>query len=214
MIVAGLVTCISHVAWAQYPYQEPVGVTPRSLEKKFQNWAHGYVVLVTGDTVRCEMNYNGSVSEGLLQVRDDGNTLTLSVKEVKAFSYFDEKENLTRRFYTLPIYAENTSTLREYFLEYVYENPHIAILRHHTVTLKTYNSNPTYPASFKDVVPYQQNYLLNVQTGKLFALNKKEAMTLMETKKNEIEAYLRSNSIKLKRKVEDYIKVLDYYATL
>lgn len=212
-IALGLALFISNGVLAQNaPYQEQQGVSPRQLEKLLQNWTRGYVVLVTGDTVRCEMNYSPAVSEGLLQVKEDGNILTLSVKEVRAFSYLDQKKNITRRFYTFPVYDENISTSREYFLEFIYENPHAAILNHHMLVNKVLGSPYGKGGSYTTIM--ELKYLLDVHTGKLVQLSKKEAMALMASKRDMVEAYIKSNSIKLKNDVGEYIKVLDYYATL
>jgi hypothetical protein len=212
-IVLALALLVSYGGLAQTaPYQEQQGISPRQLEKTLQNWTQGYVVLVTGDTVRCEMNYSPAVSEGLLQVKDDGNILTLSVKEVKAFSYLDQKKKVTRRFYTFPVYDENVSTSREYFLEFIYENPHAAILNHHMLVNKVMGSPYTKGGNYAMIM--ELKYLLDVHTGKLVQLSKKEAMALMASKRDMVEAYIKENSIKLKNDVEEYIKVLDYYATL
>jgi len=212
-IALGLALIISNGVLAQNaPYQEQQGVSPRQVEKALQNWTRGFVVLVTGDTVRCEMNYSPAVSEGLLQVKDEGNILTLSVKEVKAFSYSDKKKNITRRFYTFPVYDENKSTTREYFLEFIYENPHAAILNHHMLVNKVLSSPYSNGASYAMIM--ELKYLLDVRTGKLVQLSKKEAMALMASKRDMVEAYIKANSIRLKNDVEEYIKVLDYYATL
>lgn len=141
---------ISHGVCAQMYYTPPPSGTrglssPKRLEKNLENWVQGSVVLVTGDTVRCEMSYNPAVEEGLVQVKDGGNMLTLSVKEVKCFSYFDVEENKTRRYYSLPVYDEEVSTIREHFLEHVYENSHMAIFSRRVVHLENHVFQPCHP---------------------------------------------------------------------
>jgi hypothetical protein len=206
--------CLSRGTWAQGYSNAPAAgenimVSPNRLEENLANWVQGSIVLVTGDTVPCKMNYNPLVTEGLLQVKDEGNILTLSVREVKAFSYFDLEENKTRRFYTLPVHSEDISKTREYFLEHIYENPAIAILRHHTVQLRNYPYDP-----ITHVLPVEYNFLLNVHTGELRDFNEKEALALMENKEDKVRAFMKTNNIKLRKDVKDYILVFNYYASL
>src|SRR5687767_529540 len=85
------------------------------------DWTQGMVVLETNDTVACVLRYNQMVPEGLLQVKDGENILTLSVKDVKCFFFFDAAKNRYRKFFTLSV-PINREMQREMFLEYIYGN--------------------------------------------------------------------------------------------
>lgn len=200
-----LLLCPSQIGWSQ--------VNPKTLEKKFTDWVTGYVVLVTGDTIHCEMTYSPAVSEGMLQVKDEFTTLALTVKDVKTFYYVDSK-NRPHRFYALSVLDESTSMKREHFLEYIYGNPYVAILSRRTLELKSRNrqqpsGNQGYRVSQTDV-----NYLLNVISGQLSEFNEKEALALMIKKADEVNAYIKTNHIRLKKDLDDYIQVFDYFAKL
>src|SRR4051794_25208193 len=80
-------------------------------------WMQGKVILETGDTIACPLRYNPLVTEGLLQVMDGENMLTLSIRDVKGFLFYDEQKHKTRRFYTLAVNM-NAEFEREFFLEY------------------------------------------------------------------------------------------------
>ena len=213
-IVLWLIMGISHGVCAQVYSTPPLSGTPGlssgvRLAKNLEHWVQGSVVLVTGDTVPCEMSYNPAVEEGLLQVKDGEGMLTLSVKDVTSFFYFDTEKSKTRRYYSMPVHDENASITREYFLEHVYENADMAILSRRVVRLGGNLFN-----SLTEVVPVDLNFLLDVHTGTLQELKEAEAMALMKSKSDQVKAYMKTNGIKLKSDVKDYILVFNYYASL
>src|SRR5690606_25509908 len=95
----------------------------------FPDWTAGLVVLETDDTVSCTLRFNQMVPEGLLQVLDGENILTLSVKDVKCFFFFDPKKDRYRKFFTLSVPFRG-AVAREMFLEYIYGNGRVSILNH------------------------------------------------------------------------------------
>lgn len=170
----------------------------------FPDWTHGLVVLETNDTVACELRFNQMVPEGLLQVLDGGNILTLSVRDVKCFFFFDPVKDRYRKFFTLtvPIGGE---VPRETFLEYVYGNERVSILNHKTMGLP-YSYMEFTP--FKQPVPLNRQYLLNCKTGALLPLSEENAFTLLE-KKEEVSRFVAKNDLRF-RKLSDYVKIFEY----
>ena len=55
---------------------------------------------------------------------------------------------------------------------------------------------------------------LDDHTGTVRELNEVEAMALMKGKAGKVRVYMKTNNIKLKRDVGDYIRVFDYYLSL
>jgi hypothetical protein len=187
-------------------------INPRKLEERYTNWKNGTVVLDTGDTIACELSYNQTVSEGLLQVKDGDNVLTLTVNDVFAFSYFDHDKEHMRTFLALAVKnAEGSNYKRKYFLEYHYGNDKIAIVSHKTIFILHINTN--YYNDLKKPVPIAYRYLLNVETDEIFPFDEDNAIFLMKDKEKIIKNYMNENKLKL-RKEEDYIKVFQYYASL
>ncbi len=182
----------------------PSTSNPKHLLQYFPDWTQGVVVLETGDTVACTLRYNQMVSEGLLQVIDGQNILTLSVKDVKGFFFYDATRKRHRQFYTLMV-PLNTNVRREMFLEYIYSNERVSILNHKTMDLahSYMEVNP-----FKQLVPVNKQYLLNFETGDLTPLSQKSALSLLQSKPRSLR-YIRENDIRFK-KLSDYIRVFEY----
>src|SRR5687768_1214751 len=93
------------------------------------HWHNGNVVLENGDTVSCKMRYNTSLPEGVVQVLDGEITRSLSVKDVKAFSFQDEVKNRYRKFQRLEL-KEGEFEGKVFFCELLYKNTRFSILRH------------------------------------------------------------------------------------
>jgi hypothetical protein len=174
----------------------------------FPDWTPGVVVLETNDTVSCSIRYNQMVPEGLLQVLDGNNILTLSVKDVKCFFYLDPGKNRYRNFFTLAVPFEGKPS-REMFLEYIYGNEHVSILNHKTMGLAHSYMEFT---PFKQPIPLNKLYLLNTSTGEVLPISEKNALSFLE-KKPEVAAYIENNDIRF-RKLSDYVKVFEYERSL
>src|SRR5690606_11939882 len=129
-----------------------------------------------------------------LQVLDEGNVLTLSVKEVKCFFFFDPKKNRYRKFFTLSVPIHGTID-REIFLEYVYGNERVSILNHKTMGLAHAYMGFT---PFKQPSPVSKQYLLNCLTGTLMPISRDNALTLI-TKKPDVAAFIESHDIRFKK---------------
>lgn len=172
------------------------------------DWTSGLVVLETNDTISCTLRFNQMVSEGLLQALDGDNILTLSVKDVKSFLFFDPKKNRYRRFFTLSI-PLNGYVTREMFLEYVYGNENVSILNHKTMGLAhTYMEF----SPLKQATPMNKQYLLDSSTGVLLPMSKENALSLLGNKE-KMASFIESNEIRF-RKVSDYVKIFEYHRSL
>lgn len=170
----------------------------------YPDWTSGVVVLETNDTVACMLRYNQFVSEGLLQVKDSDNILTLSVKDVKSFFFFDSLTSRYRKFFTLSV-PLNGQRSREMFLEYVYGNETVSILNHKTMGLAHAYMEFT---PFKQPVPLNRQYLLDCRSGKVMPISVQNALALLN-KKQQVSRFIDENGIRFK-KLSDYVKVFEY----
>ncbi len=170
----------------------------------YPDWTRGTVVLETNDTVTCDLRFNQMVPEGLLQVLDRDHVLTLSVKDVKCFYFFDERRDRYRKFFTLNIPLNNRVN-REMFVEYVYGNDRVTILNHKTMGLP-YDYMEFTP--FKQPIPLNRQYLLDVRSGTLLPVSRENALTLVR-KKEQVEKFIKQNDIRF-RKLSDFVKVFEY----
>ena len=160
---------------------------PNNPVQFFPNWTPGLVVLETNDTVACTLRYNQMVPEGLLQVLDGENILTLSVKDVKCFFFFDRRKNRYRKFFTLSV-PLNSNVRREMFLEYIYGNDRVSILNHKTMGLAHTYMEFT---PFKQPVPLNKQYLLDCRSGELLPITEDNAISLLD-KKEEVAGFIES----------------------
>ena len=181
---------------------------PKAQIPFFPDWTPGVVVLETNDTVSCLLRYNQMVPEGLLQVLEGETVLTLSVRDVKCFFFFDNRKERYRKFYTLSV-PINGYTNREMFLEYVYGNERVCILNHKTMGLAHAYMEFT---PFKQPVPLNKQYLLNGDTGELLPISEENAFSLLK-KKQQVAGFIENNGIRFK-KLSDYVKVFEYDQSL
>jgi hypothetical protein len=197
----------SFVASASFLHLPPQN-NPSLPLQYFPDWTPGLVVLETNDTVMCTLRFNQMVPEGLLQVVDGDNILTLSVRDVKCFLFFDAKKKRLRKFFTLSV-PLNGNVTREMFLEYVYGNDKISILNHKTMGLEHTYMEYT---PFKQPIPVSRQYLLDCRTGKLLPISEQNALSLLD-KKEVIESFIAKNGLRFK-KLSDYVKLFEYYRSL
>ncbi|HEY9488859.1 MAG TPA: hypothetical protein VIQ51_11025, partial [Chryseosolibacter sp.] len=156
----------------------------------YPDWTPGLVVLETNDTVQCLLRYNQIVPEGLLQVLDGENILTLSVKDVKCFFFFDSKKERYRKFFTLSV-PLNGQVNREMFLEYLYGNDKVSILNHKTMGLAHGYMEHT---PFKQPMPINRQYLFDSRTGTLLPISEENALSLIGDNQ-KVSAFIESNGI-------------------
>lgn len=188
--------------------QLPPKNNPSTPQHYYPDWTSGVVVLETNDTVSCTLRYNQMVPEGLLQVLDGETILTLSVKDVKCFFFFDARKNRHRKFYTLSV-PVNGTLKREMFLEFIYGNDNVSILNHKTMGLAHAYMGYT---PFKQPIPLDKQYLLDCRTGNLLPISEENALSLLQ-KKQEVDMFIHANDIRF-RKISDYVKIFEYDRSL
>lgn len=198
---------LSFLLSASMLYPQPQN-NPKVAVQFYPDWTPGLVVLETNDTVACDLRYSQMVPEGLLQVLDGGNVLTLSVKDVMSFLFFDSAKNRYRKFFTLSVPLEGNVS-RETFLEYVYGNDKVSILNHRTMGLSHAYMEFT---PFKQPVPVSKLYLLDFRSGELLPISGENALSLLDNKQ-KVTTFIHENDIRFRR-LSDYVKVFEYEQSL
>lgn len=170
----------------------------------------GIVVLHSGDTLACEMKFTRKVSEGLLQIWKTDHIEVLTVKDVRSFSFEDDKKQQLRTFYNLPLIPDLATRRHEVFVERVYGNENMVIVNHRTMGFseKSWQFNPFRKKNIVD-----KFYLLDTRAGLVLPLSKENILAMMKEKKEIIDSYLHSNSLKLKN-ISDYIALIDYHQSI
>jgi hypothetical protein len=182
-------------------------IDPRSFSS---TWYEGSVVFATGDTIRCHLRFNQAIPDGVLQIRESQTVLTLPVKDVKAFSFFDEKRDRVRSFYAVT-FNDNIQGERDYFMECLYNDKTFSILKHKTVDVNYDFMN--YSRFISRHSRMIKQYILNASTGELLPMSKENVLRLMDNRKSNVMSFIDDNNIKFKS-VSDYIHVFQYHSSL
>lgn len=173
-------------------------------------WNQGKVIFYTGDTVECMLRYNQTLSVGALQIMKDDNIITLPSKDVLSFSFYDERKGQTRYFSSMAV-TEEEYVNQKVFLESLYNDTQFVILNHRTMDVPYDYMN--YTRLISKPVRVSKKYILNAKTGELLPLSKENTLKLLESRKNEITAFIQEHHLRFK-KVADFIDVLEYHSSL
>lgn len=182
-------------------------IAQHTTEKFLLDWTGGVVIFNTGDTLRCDIRFNQAGAHPILQIRNLDHTLTIPSNDVKQFSFFDSAKNRTRTFTSFP----GTEILNQAcYMERIYGDSHFSILNRKTI--ETPNELDFVRFAVKPAKTYKR-YLFNESTGELLPLSKENLFQLLNTKKSEIQSYVRLNGIRFRR-ISDFIKVFEYHNSL
>jgi hypothetical protein len=201
LFVFSLISALIMHAHAQIKSGNPGNYSP--------NWSEGIIIFVSGDTLPCNLRYNQEVAHGLLQVLDGDNAVTLSVQDVKAFSFHDTEKNIIRHFFTLPVLPNQSRP--ECFVESLYTDNMFSIVNHKTIGMPYDYMN--YSRFISKPSRISKKYIVNIATGEILPLSKEHALQIMGKRKSEVSSFIDRYNIKF-RKVADYIFVFQYHASL
>lgn len=170
-------------------------------KKKPSVWHQGKVILTSGDTLDCQLRLTRKVSEGLLQITENGlQHRVLTVNEVISFMYQDTVRKCARVFYSLVMKPESSGKEHGVFVESLYFNDHFGIVIHRTmgISKKNIQINP-----FRKKTIVENYYKVDRDEVGVSALTYGEALTLLQNEKANIISALHREDIRL-RSVEDY----------
>ena len=185
-------------------------------------WIEGKVTFKNGHTQYCMLNYDATVSEGLLQIREGEKLLTYTVKDVERFSFFDDNAGQWRRFYSIPFYLTQGKVTREFFMELVYSGEQWSILRKKERWVGPYTYQVLSPESYvlqraekkiKYARFYEQSYLLDMETGAVEELTKDTLLESVRDQKPAMKAFIKEHRLRF-HAVEDFVDLLNYYHQL
>jgi hypothetical protein len=170
----------------------------------------GTVKLFSGDTLTCQLRFTRKVSEGLIQIINDGKFQVLTVKDVSSFAFFDEARKTSRTFLNVSLKPEFSTRRHEVFVEVLHSNDVLAIVNHRTIgySKKSFQFNP-----FRKKTVIDNLYLLEKGSGLILPLSKENVLAMMKENKATVETYLETSTLKFKQ-LSDYATLLDYQQTL
>jgi hypothetical protein len=171
------------------------------------SWSHGQVFFKSGDTLSCNLRFNQNAGHHVLQVSEEGVVVTLPIKDVQSFSYFDSVKSRTRNF---TAFKNQHHVAQEYYMERIYADPMFSILNHKTIEVPDelhfirFIGKPV--KTYKKYIQYQP-------TGKLVPLSRESLLLLLQPKREQILSFVKDHGLRFRR-VSDFIRVLEYHSTL
>ncbi|MDN5214789.1 hypothetical protein QQ020_22105 [Fulvivirgaceae bacterium BMA12] len=181
---------------------------------KSDAWYPGKIELIDDHIYDVELRYVFTRMEGLLQVREFDEVVTLSPIKVKSFEFYDAIRDEHRRFVSVSSFMEHVQYRKKLFIEVLYDGNEISLLRR----TDSFGAMPTESLYLMDhqtqnILPYavskysrkNSSVYINADTKLLYQLTYKH--------KRELRDYVSRNSLKLK-KPEDIITLLVYFDQL
>ena len=182
-------------------------VLAQSHERFLLEWTHGVVIFKTGDTLTCDLRFNQTGTQPILQIVTEGHMLTVQTRDVGQFSFYDSLKNRHRVFAS---FHNPNLPSQEFYMEKIYRDSQFAILNHKT--MEKPDEFKLMPFASRPVRTYRK-YLLNESTGEMLPLSRENLFQLLEPKKSEIESYVKTKGLRFRR-VADFISVFEYHNSL
>jgi hypothetical protein len=177
-------------------------------EFAYEYWHDGKMVLETGDTLKGKLKYN--LQTDLLQLEASNRIETFTSRKVVFFEIFDGTVKRYRQFYSLP-YTTSAQYKAPVFFELLEEGK-ITLLSREALEYRTYSS--FYYGSYSKLVMVDKFYFLK-ENGTIQELGNKKGglIDLLESRREEIEKFIKANKLKIDNKY-DAAKVVGYYNSL
>jgi hypothetical protein len=170
-------------------------------------WSRGRIIFKSGDTLVCDLRFNQTGVQHLLQLNDVSGIFTVPIKDVKSFSYFDSRKN-RNRIYTS--FHHEQLKEQEYYMERIYVADHISILNHKTMEV---SDELNFSRFIAKPVKTHKKYILQEDTGEILPLSRENLFTVFQARKGEILSYVKAKGIRF-RSVSDFIEVIEYHNSL
>jgi hypothetical protein len=176
-------------------------------EKFSLDWNRGQIIFKTGDTLTCNLRFNQTADKSILQINEEGHTLTVPTKDVRQFSFFDARKNRKRIFtaFLHPHFAD-----KEFYMEKIYVDNRFCILNHKTMEVP---AELNFSRFVGKPIKIHKKYLMDEATGKLLPLSRESLLALLEPKRTEILSYVKAHHIRFRR-IADFISVFQYHNSL
>ncbi|BDD08751.1 hypothetical protein FUAX_11830 [Fulvitalea axinellae] len=181
-------------------------------------WHKGYMVLMSGDTLKAQIKYDFDNNAALL--RHKGTIFSYSTRKILNFEIHDVTSDTYREFFALP-YAVRDNYKVPYLFEVLYEGP-LTLLSREKVAEETTIHNSGY-SSYYSQQPYFtvtekklvfDYYILNMKGDiRPVTMRKKDLLQSMRKHSSEIKRYMKRNKLKL-TKQEDLVRLVAYYNDL
>jgi hypothetical protein len=144
-------------------------------------WFEGMVRLDNGEVIEGDLSYYSNEKTGLLQINTGERILSFDANQIISFSFFDDRLEMHRQFYSLPYKVQDQNYDVNLFFEATYESPHISVLsktifrsetrstnynpRYRGYYIPSWYNDPYTPRTFSVMVPYETLYLVTPESS-------------------------------------------------
>lgn len=145
-------------------------------------WFDGTVQLENGEEIEGTLSFYSDHKTGVLQINSGDKILSFDAKQVLSFSFFDDKLEINRRFYSLPYKRLGENYEIMLFFEATYEGPYLSLLSKTVFKSETRTSNPYQyrysgyyipswyndpytPRTYSIMVPYETLYVVTAESN-------------------------------------------------
>jgi hypothetical protein len=170
-------------------------------------WAPGQIHFKSGDTLNCNLRFNQNAGHHILQVEEDGQVVTLPIKDVRSFSYVDATRNRHRLFSS---FQNPDSNIQEYYMEHIYASREFTILNRKTMEVP---AELNFSRFIGKPVKTHKKYICHAPSGKILPLTRESLFALLEPNRDKVLAFVKDHGIRFRR-IADFIQVFEYYNSL
>ena len=174
-----------------------------------QYWHSGHAVLTSGDTLNGEVKYD--LENDIIRVNTGSKIHTLSARKIFFFEIFDVTVDTYRQFYVLPfnITEDYKSSL---IFEVVFEGQ-MTLLARESIVNKTSQNRSYYWSGgnyTRQVLDYDFYFLDKKGNITFYTKKKRDLISILSNRRNEIDKYIRKNSLRVDKK-RDLARIVSYY---
>lgn len=185
--------------------------TPGFTQSKKNVWHQGEIQLPDDQVYRVELRFISDRTEGLLQVKEQNQLLTLSPLKVKSFQFFDSLRNQQRKFVSLSVQMDDYQYKKNLFFEVLYNGESVSLLgRTDSFSISSFESLYLHNHKEDIILPFATSKWMK---NKRPVYQKPDVKLLYEMageRKNELKSFITSNKLQLNHPA-DMIALLTHF---
>ncbi len=182
-----------------------------SAQFKKNPWFQGQVQLADNQKFDVALRLLSERSEGLLQVKEEGQLITLSPVKVKSFQFFDEAREQQRKFVSLATNINQHQYKKNMFFEVFFQGKSISLLgRTDSFNMSSFESLYIHDHKENLILPFTTSKWVKRNIPVYQKPNLKVLYAMAGDLKNDLKNYINANNLSLKDP-EDMIALLTHF---
>lgn len=177
-----------------------------------EQWHKGRVVLIEGDTLEGDLNYNFANNVVQIQVKGTQEAYVFSAQKILYFDFVDKLDKSFRQFYSLPYSIKRNNYKVPVLFEVNVLGP-LTLLSRESIENRTYSYN-AYRSYTRPTLVYNY-YLLDEKERivKFDGRKRKDLEPFLKPYQKEVAKYMKEKRLKVDRR-GDLAKIITFYNQL